>query len=316
MQLLAPAIHSQKVTFLAMQVAGWLLLAGMAQASPVVDQQHAPTGSFPALAVANDRTQIQTFTVGITGVLTRIDVQVERGAQTVEDLVLSLWSTDAAGLPKDLLAAVPVPASAVDPGTFSSRLFVSFNLGAQAVAVLEGDLLAIVMTSEAPNNPPAFPERYVWEQGGQYSGGAALTKLDGTFFGHSDDLHFITYVEPAAPQAAIDIKPGSATNPINPKSRGMIPVAILTTDSLDATMVDPATVRFGRSGSEAAVAKSAQEDVDGDGRLDLILHFRTQQTGIRCGDTSAALTGETLSGEPVLGSDAITTVGCKPRGKR
>ena len=38
---------------------------------------------------------------------------------------------------------------------------------------------------------------------------------------------------------SIDIKPGSSPNRINPKSNGVIPVGILTTDAFDATTVDP-----------------------------------------------------------------------------
>jgi len=43
----------------------------------------------------------------------------------------------------------------------------------------------------------------------------------------------------------------------------------------------------------------------------MILHFNTQDTGIVCGDTSASLTGETVSGQEIEGSDSIKTVGCK-----
>ena len=109
----------------------------------------------------------------------------------------------------------------------------------------------------------------------------------------------------------IDIKPGSFRNSINPKSKGKIPVAILTTDSFDATTVDPTTVLFGRTGTEAAPVHFALEDVDGDGNTDMILHFKTQKTGIRCGDTSASLTGNTVSGQAIERSDSIRTVGCK-----
>ena len=110
---------------------------------------------------------------------------------------------------------------------------------------------------------------------------------------------------------AIDIKPGSDSNPINPRSKGKIPVAILTTDTFDATAVEPTTVRFGPNGTEAAPVRSALEDVDGDGDTDMILHFKTQDTGIVCGDTSASLTGETFGGQAIEGSDSIKTVGCK-----
>lgn len=109
---------------------------------------------------------------------------------------------------------------------------------------------------------------------------------------------------------AIDIRPGNDPNAINPKSKGVIPVAILTTDAFDATTVDPTTVHFGAAGTEAAMVHSALEDVDGDGDADMILHFKTQHTGILCGDTSASLTGETLTRQAIGGSDSIKTVGC------
>jgi hypothetical protein len=109
----------------------------------------------------------------------------------------------------------------------------------------------------------------------------------------------------------IDIAPGRDPNSINPARRGVIPVAILTTDAFDATTVDPTTVTFGATGTEAGPVRSAQEDVDGDGDTDLILHFSTQATGIQCGNVSASLSGSTFSGQVIQGSDSLETVGCK-----
>jgi len=108
----------------------------------------------------------------------------------------------------------------------------------------------------------------------------------------------------------IDIKPNAFPNRINPRSKDKIPVAVLTTGDFDAATVDPATVLFGATGTEASPVKSALKDFDRDGDTDLILHFKTNQTGIACGDTSASLTGETSGGQAVAGSDSITTVGC------
>lgn len=107
---------------------------------------------------------------------------------------------------------------------------------------------------------------------------------------------------------AIDIRPGSFPNSINPRSRGVIPVAVLTTSTFDAGTINPSTVTFGRNLS--GPVNSALEDVDKDGDLDLILHFPTQDTGITCGDTAASLTGQTYAGQTVKGSDSINTVGC------
>jgi hypothetical protein len=110
---------------------------------------------------------------------------------------------------------------------------------------------------------------------------------------------------------SIDIQPGSDPASINPKSNGKIPVAILTTDTFDATTVKAVTVRFGAAGTEAAPVQVAVEDVNGDGRPDLLLSFNTPATGVTCGATSASLTGQTFSGQAIKGTDAIQTVGCK-----
>ncbi len=109
----------------------------------------------------------------------------------------------------------------------------------------------------------------------------------------------------------IDIKPGSDPNAINPRSKGVIPVAILTTEAFDALTVSVSTVQFGPTGASIAHRSGHLEDVDNDGDLDLVLHFRTQESGIQCGDTDASLTGETFDGQAIQGMDSIVTVSCR-----
>jgi hypothetical protein len=115
--------------------------------------------------------------------------------------------------------------------------------------------------------------------------------------------------EPVA--VGIDVKPGSAGNPVNPRANGVIPVAILTTDAFDATSVDVASLRFGPGGAAEAHGRGHAEDVDGDGDVDLVVHFRTRQAGLACGDTSVTLTGTAGDGRAFTASDAIVTVGCR-----
>jgi hypothetical protein len=109
----------------------------------------------------------------------------------------------------------------------------------------------------------------------------------------------------------IDIQPGIFPNSINLRSRGKLPVAILTTDVFDATTVDPTTVLFGRTGIEAAPVHAALEDINRDGKLDLVVQFNIQAADILCGDASASLTGNTRGGQAISGSDSIQTKSCK-----
>jgi hypothetical protein len=110
---------------------------------------------------------------------------------------------------------------------------------------------------------------------------------------------------------SIDIRPREFPNNINPRSNAPIPVAILTTASFDATSVSASTVHFGATGTEAAPVQVAVKDINSDGRLDLLLYFNTQDTDIQSGDTSASLTGNTVNGQDIEGTDAIQTVGCR-----
>lgn len=124
------------------------------------------------------------------------------------------------------------------------------------------------------------------------------------------------YIELMDLEVSVDIKPGSNSNSINPNSKGLIPVAILTTSTADGDLinfdaddVDPASIAFGPGGTAIAHAGGHFEDVDDDGDLDMVLHFSTKNAGIRAGDTQATLTGETYYGQLIEGSDRIKTVG-------
>ena len=105
-----------------------------------------------------------------------------------------------------------------------------------------------------------------------------------------------------------DVKPGSDPNSINMKSKGKITVAILSTPDFDATtQVDKTSLTFGRTGDEQSLAKCTEsnEDVNGDGLLDVACHFETQDTGFRDGDTEGILRGQTVDGIPIEGNDSV-----------
>jgi len=113
----------------------------------------------------------------------------------------------------------------------------------------------------------------------------------------------------------LDIKPGSYPNSINLSSKGVVPVAILGSDTFDVTDVDVATLKFGPDDAipahdltDTLVYADHLQDVNNDGFTDLVCHFKTQELGLDEYNTEATLTGETYGGNPVEGTDTVNIV--------
>jgi uncharacterized delta-60 repeat protein len=114
-------------------------------------------------------------------------------------------------------------------------------------------------------------------------------------------------------KVSVDIEPGESPNAINPGSNGTTPVAILSSATFNApSQVDTSSLRFGRTGTEASLAFcSSPEDVNGDGRLDVVCHFTTKKEGFQPGDSQGVLTGQTVAGTPISGTDSVVIVPSK-----
>ncbi|HSN92328.1 MAG TPA: hypothetical protein VLS93_13945 [Anaeromyxobacteraceae bacterium] len=108
----------------------------------------------------------------------------------------------------------------------------------------------------------------------------------------------------------IDLKPGEEPNAVNPRSQGVVPLAILGSATLDARAIDAGTIQLVPSGAAPRDAGRV-EDVNGDGRPDLLLHFSTPAIGLRCGDTTVVLGARTRGGERLAGFDSVATPGCR-----
>jgi probable HAF family extracellular repeat protein len=115
-------------------------------------------------------------------------------------------------------------------------------------------------------------------------------------------------------KVTIDIKPGSSKNVINPRSRGGLWVAVLSSNDFDPLQIEIPTVRFGPD--KAKVSNHRVKDMNRDGLEDLLLRFLIPQTGIDCADRTASLTGKTFAAQEFSGTDVIKTVGCKSQEQR
>lgn len=206
----------------------------------------------------------------------------------------------------------PDPATIVDLGTLGGENSTAFDINDDGWVVGEsetdtGETVAFLWTEE-------LGMQSLGTLGGANSSARAINSA-GQIVGESEtadgDTHAALWTVTVATEVIVDIKPGSDPNSVNPRSKGVIPVAILSDAHFDATTVDPLSVRFGPDEAEEAHRRGHVEDVDGDGIDDLMLHFRTQETGIHCGTTEATLTGVTTSGESIRGTDSVRTVGCR-----
>ncbi|MHC4073150.1 MAG: PKD domain-containing protein [Planctomycetota bacterium] len=107
----------------------------------------------------------------------------------------------------------------------------------------------------------------------------------------------LTIIPKPALAVTVDIRPRSCPNPVNVKSKGVLPIAILGTDDYDVTTVDPTSVRLAgvepiRSGYEDVATPIADVndcnciEAGPDGFLDLTLKFETQDIVATLGDVN------------------------------
>jgi hypothetical protein len=108
--------------------------------------------------------------------------------------------------------------------------------------------------------------------------------------------------------APLDIKPDSTENPVNPGSKGVLPMALLSSAALDARTIDAATLRLGRGQARVDPPHVHQEDVNGDGLVDLMLQFPTQEIGLTPGLTTLCLDGRLPDGRAFTACDRIRQV--------
>jgi hypothetical protein len=114
----------------------------------------------------------------------------------------------------------------------------------------------------------------------------------------------------------MDVKPRSLPSSVNIDKQGALPFAFLSTDRVDTVArIDPGTVRFGATGTENSVQSCAPggEDVNDDGRDDLVCRADTVLSGVTCASTQLVATGRFRDGTRFVAQDAVNVVGCPRR---
>lgn len=111
----------------------------------------------------------------------------------------------------------------------------------------------------------------------------------------------------------IDVRPGAARNFVNPKSHGMLMVAVLGGEDFDVNSltVSSLSLAAGSSAGGAQPKNSRLRDVNRDGIMDLVLQFKINELNIQQTDTELCLSGLISGGESVDACDSIEVAGGK-----
>jgi hypothetical protein len=285
-----------------------------ADASPQIDQQQPViVTSVGGLAIGGGSQQklAQVVTAGVVGSL--MEVRLPVACDPGSNLVVEIQGVTGNKPNGDVLTSQVIPGSSLpfffpSPPSFRSLPFstpVDFSAGSQ---------FAIVLSSTGSCGMFRGPV------GDSYIGGNGFFDSRPNppgwvcfcdFPGDRFDLPFQTLVETPL-QVNIDIKPGSSPNSINLGASGVVPVAILTSLTFDATQVNPDTVTL--AGAKVKLIGKGDryscgpEEVNGDSLIDLVCHVITAEFLIELGDSIAILEAETFDGTQIRGEDSIQIV--------
>lgn len=189
------------------------LSAAVANAVPVLDQEYDPIGGVGILVgqlVDNTQSVAQTFTVGLGGLLSRVDLMLSRGNTATGTFTVSILSTTG-GVPVgsgNVLFSQTFPVTALPDFNTGIPTFMPVNVSS-AIVVSPGAVLAVAVTygGSGPGNGVLWLSRFnnnAYPNGAGYTGDGDLSTSWSLI---PDDLGFRTFVEVLPP--ALIISPPS-----------------------------------------------------------------------------------------------------------
>jgi hypothetical protein len=191
-------MHSVPKSLLAAALVSAALFARSSDAAVVLDQSQTNNDFIIQLAV--DNLTGQTFTVGVAGVLDRIEVGLRKpfpgnGASLNYNLTLTLQGLSG-GIPDGNVLASSTVAPSVLPPAGGSEDFTVFDLSAAGINVSVGDMFAFVIAGDQSGSPSGFYQ--IFNSGNQdlYAGGAEVEMCCSQPWIERDefDLAFATYI--------------------------------------------------------------------------------------------------------------------------
>ena len=278
----------------------------------------------PAAAVA-DETQSPSASEGMMSATAVMSLDgtwviIDEGGMTVPQFFTGFWTWD---------SDLPVEFTITDLYVVTD-IFKVYDWGSFVIETpYKPDWNGLVGVTD-PFDPPWTSNPDIALAGGYFSS-AVINFASGSHSITIEDIHIPpTLAGPPFPDGTvafkaerlivwpIDIKPGSDPNSINLKSKGVVPVAILGSAIFDVTTVNVTTLVFGPDSATPAhdltdpiVYADHLQDVNLDGYLDLVCHFKTQEVGLDGNSLDATLSGETNDGEAFSGWDFVNIVGKK-----
>jgi hypothetical protein len=171
---------------------GMLLMLGAVPAQAQVLDQSQPLHTAPA-GITSGGSLAQTFTAGLTGDLSRVDVYLGYLTQTppTQPITLEIRTADASGPTSTVLATETIPVFAVQ----GTGAFTTVQID-PPVAVTAGTQYAIVLYTADTAGYAWFWHAPTTYTGGDFWSSAASPPTTWTLFGEVADLTFETYVIP------------------------------------------------------------------------------------------------------------------------